>query len=176
MTAPGKGLDLVSVAQQMLDVVVAQFEAAGHPLPDRRYVAPGNPGEIAWDCEQFVIALDGIGWGQAVDESQPSPRAGTPVSVNGLRHAVFSLTLVRCTPQPPARANLPTVDAINTAGLVYLRDAGLLSQALLNIAVELGRALRHEGNVQAGAVETAGPQAGYHGLQGSLAITVGALA
>jgi hypothetical protein len=176
VTAPGKGLDLVSVATQMLDVVVAQFEAAGHPLPDRRYVAPGDPGEVAWDCEQFVISLDGIGWGQAVDESQVSPRAGTPVSVMGLRHAVFSLSLVRCTPQPVARASLPTVEAVNEAGLIFLRDAGLLSQALLNISVELGRALRHEGNVQAGAVETAGPSGGYHGLQGSLAITVGALA
>lgn len=176
MTAPGQGLDLVGVAGDMLDVVVAQFEAAGHPLPERRYVAPGDPGEVAWDCEQFVITLDGIGWGQAVDDSQPSPRAGTPVSVMGLRHAVFSLSLVRCTPTPPPRASLPTVEAVHEAGLVFLRDAGLLSQALLNMAVNLGRALRNEGSVQAGAVETAGPSGGYHGLQGSLAITVGALA
>ena len=106
MSAPFNGLDVAGTGQRIKDWVVARFEESNQPLPERRYCAPGDPRSIAWDCEQFVVALGGIGWGQALDESSSSARTGSPVSVMGMRHAVYTLQLVRCTPQPEGREKL----------------------------------------------------------------------
>jgi hypothetical protein len=177
VSTPFNGLDVAGTGQRIKDWVIARFEDSSQPLPERRYCAPGDPRTIAWDCEQFVVALGGIGWGQALDESSASARTGTPVSVMGMRHAVYTLQIVRCTPQPDAtkREKLPSVEALDAAGLTYMRDAGLLSQALLTFAADMAQHLGREALVQCGVIEPVGPDGGFHAAEGTITITVGAL-
>lgn len=173
-TALGKRIFVAELAQKVLDGVVAHFEAADVTLPDRQYVAPGNPQLIAWDCEQLVVSLTGIGWGSAPEAATGSVKPGSQISVQGVRHAVLSIQLVRCTPvSRDARTPWPPVQAIQDAGTEFMRDAGLLSQALVTLMAELrqGLAQDHSGLVEAGAVTSLGPEGGYHGLEATLAVT-----
>lgn len=177
MSAPFNGLDVAGTGQRIKDWVIARFEESSQPLPERRYCAPGDPRSISWDCEQFVVALGGIGWGQALDEGSTSARTGSPISVMGMRHAVYTLQLVRCTPQPDAtkREKLPSVAALDAAGLAFMRDAGLLSQAMLTFAADMSQHLGRDALVQCGVVEPVGPDGGFHAAEGTITITVGAL-
>lgn len=173
----GKGLTIPDLAESFLLGVQQHFAAANVALPARQYVAAGLPANIAWDCEQLVVALTGIGWGQAEDVVQLSPQINAQASVAAVRHAVFSVQLVRCTPAKGPHGALPTVDQIHENGLAFFRDAGLLSQALVTactrVAAMLG--LQNTGNVQPGAVEPLGPTGGLVALDASVAITAGAL-
>lgn len=175
MSTPFLGLDVAGTGQRIKNWVVARFEESDQPLPERRYAAPGDPRSIAWDCEQFVVALSGIGWGQALDESSSSARTGSPLSVAAMRHAVYTLTIVRCTPQPEGRAPLPTVEALDEAARVFMRDAGLLSQAMVSFAADLHQHIGKDALVQCGVIEPVGPDGGYHAVEGTITITVGAL-
>lgn len=178
MSAPFLGLDVAGTGVRIRDWVVAKFEESGQPLPERRYCAPGDPRTIAWDCEQFVVALGGIGWGQALDESSSSARTGSPASAMGMRHAVYTLQVVRCTPQadPAKREKLPSVEALDEAGRVFMRDAGLLSQAMASFASDMYQHIGKDALVQFGVIEPVGPDGGFHAAEGTITITVGALA
>lgn len=172
----GQGLKLSDLAQNVLDGVVEHWARAADatPLPARRAVLAGEPRAIAWDCEQLTVTLSGVGWGQALDASATSPRAGMPASVASMRHAVLAVALVRCTPTP-GRDGKVAVDALHTAGLASLRDAGLLSQALVEITSRLRKNLPLEASVQAGVVEPVGPSGGFHGLEATLVVTTAEL-
>lgn len=173
-TALGKRIYVAELAQKVLDGVVAHFEAANVPLPDRRYVAPGNPQLIAWDCEQLVVSLTGIGWGSAPDAATGSIKPGSQVSVQGVRHAVFSIQLVRCTPvSKDSRTPWPPAEEIQAAGVAFMKDSGLLSQAMVTLVAELrqGIAPDRSGLVEAGALTSLGPEGGHHGMEATLAIT-----
>lgn len=172
----GKGLDIAQIAQELLDHVVAHWAAAAPgtavPLPTRRLIAPGDPRTIAWDCEQLTISLEGIGFGPAVDISaSPSPRAGIPLSVNSLRHAVLTVSLVRCTPAGREDGTPPAVGDLQAAGVTYLRDCGLLSQALVTFAGLMRSRLDDTESVQCGAVTPFGPSGGFHSADAAMAIT-----
>lgn len=174
----GKGLDVATTATDLLAHVVASFAAAApgtvKELPTRRAVLAGDPRQVAWDCEQLTVCLEGIGVGQAVDASAaaPSPRMGSPISATALRHAVFAVSLVRCTPAPGNDGSPPSDTALNEAGLVYMRDCGMLSQALVTFVGILRDKLPDTGSVQVGAVTPYGPAGGYHSADVALAITV----
>lgn len=170
MTAPQQGLDLLTFAQQLLTDVPARFASAGNPLPDRRMIIPGDPLQHAWDCEQFTVGLTGTGFGQAEDLSAITPRAGSPVSAFSVRHAVYSLQIVRCAPNVSAKG-VPTPEQIQAGGEQMLRDAGLLSQVLTELVQELGGAP----HARAGATNSDGVSGGYYGLTGSISITTGDL-
>lgn len=172
----GKGLDIAGVAQDLLDHVIRHWERAtpgtAVPLPERRLVAPGDPRTIAWDCEQLTISLEGIGFGPAVDISaSPSPRAGISLSVNSLRHAVLTVSVVRCTPQGGEDGTPPSMGALHAAGLTYLRDCGLLSQAVVTFAGIMRAELDDTESVQCGAVTPFGPSGGFHSADCAMAIT-----
>jgi hypothetical protein len=170
----GKGIRVGDLAQKVLDGVVAHFLAADVALPDRRYVAPGNPQLIAWDCEQLVVALTGIGWGSAPDAATGSVKPAAQMSVQGVRHAVFSIQLVRCTPvSKDTRTPWPPAEEIQAAGVAFMRDAGLLSQALVTLVAELrqGLAPDRSGLVEAGALSSLGPEGAHHGMEATLAVT-----
>lgn len=173
----GKGLDVAQTAQDLLDHVVAHYAAATvgsvEPLPARRIIAAGDPLTIAWDCEQLTISLNGIGFGQAVDAAPaPSPRGGSPLAATALRHAVFAIDLVRCTPGLDDNGNPPLAAAINTAGLIFMRDCGMLSQAVVTFAGLLRDRLPDTASVQCGAVDPVGPNGGFCAAECSIAITV----
>lgn len=173
----GKGLDIASTAVELLTHIQAFWTAAAPGsvtvLPERRIIPPGDPRTVAWDCEQLTVALTGIGFGPAVDAAPaPSPRAGVPFSVESLRHVILAVTLVRCTPVVGDTGQGPSADELHTAGLIYLRDSGMLSQAMVTYAGKLRARLPKEANVQCGAVDPVGPNGGFHALETSLAITV----
>lgn len=172
----GKGLDVAGVAQDLLDHVILHWERAAPgtavALPERRLIAPGDPRTIAWDCEQVTISLEGIGFGPAVDiAASPSPRAGLPLSVNSLRHAVFTVSVVRCTPPGGEDGSPPAAAELHAAGVTYLRDCGLLSQAVVTFAGVMRARLSDTESVQCGAVTPFGPSGGFHSADCALAIT-----
>jgi hypothetical protein len=173
--ASGQGLAVGEIAQAILDAVVAHFNAAsGCTLPDRRLIAPGNPRLIAWDCPQVVVALSGIGLGAAPGQGGTPQRTSNPISAMGLRHAVFAVQKVMCVPEAADGTRPPAADEVTTAGLALMRDAGLLTQALVEVCTT--GALKRHGTATPGAVEILGPEGAMAAVEGSIAITAGTLA
>lgn len=177
----GERIYVAELAEKVLAVVEAHFAAAGVPLPDRRYLAAGNPSLVAWDCEQLVVGLSGIGWGAAPDAAPISVKPSAHMSVAGVRHAVLSIQLVRCTPtvsDADAEMSKPYPDAeeIHAAGIAFMKDAGLISQAMVEMVSRLQQGLDRSGIAQAGVVNTLGPEGGYHAVEATLAITSALLA
>lgn len=170
----GQAINTASLAGKLLAAVEEHFAGTDNPLPDRRGVVPGESRTIAWDCEQLTVSLDGIGWGQAIDATPTSPQAGGPASVSALRHAVFSIQLVRCTPTR-RDGKTPEMDQLNAAGMVFMRDAGMLSQAVVEFVTQLRQGLDPTVRVQAGVIEAIGPSGGYHGLACALIVTASRL-
>lgn len=174
----GKGLDLAELAVDFMGAIEAHYASADVDLPERRVLVAGNPALVAWDCEQLTVGLSGIGWGHAPDLSATSPKPGQHMSVVGLRHAILSVQLVRCTPSSgTGRGNvIPNADQIHEAGLAFFKDAGLISQAVLRYTSRVRQMVDKEsGLVQAGAVQPLGPEGKYHAVECSIAITAGNL-
>jgi hypothetical protein len=92
-----------------------------------------------------------------------------------VRHVVLDLTLVRCTPSMTRQGRAPNIDALNVAGLQYMRDAGLLSQASVEFCTQVRTGLPPEGKVQPGVVDPVGPSGGFHALSTTLAVTAARL-
>lgn len=182
MTTLGKGLTIREAANAILDAVVDHWDAAivddntVSPLPDRQYVAPGDPSQVAWDCAQLVVAIQGIGWGQAPDASTLSPKMGTQVSAVGVRHAIFVVQLIRCTPsEGDPETGLPSPVEIQAAGDEFMRDMGLLSQALVVACSTVRAGFDRSAKVEPGAVTPDGPAGGFHGMSAQIAVTAGTL-
>lgn len=172
MTAPPTALSVLELARLFLDGVEQHFADQGQVLPDRRFIAPGNPQLIAWDCEQLFVALTGIGIGAAPDTPVQSPRQGAPVSAFNVRHAIFSIQLVRCTPTVgDTNAEFPAAEQIDAAGAQSMRDAGLLSDAVVLMCSQLSKALPPGSTVQAGLTSSLGPEGGYHANEATVAVT-----
>jgi len=172
VTAPsGKAINTAEIGQVIFDGVVAHYAAASaaEPLPARRYLAPGDAAAVAWDCEQFTVSLIGVGLGVAPDAAQLSAKPGTHSGVAGMRHAVYSALLVRCTPTID-RDGPPEVAVLDPAGRAYLRDVGLISQALVEIGSRL-RGLDRSAVITAGNVQPIGPGGGFVGLEGQLTVS-----
>lgn len=176
MAAAGLGLDVAAIAQVILAAVEAHFDAADVELPERRLIAPGAPGEIAWDKPMLAVCLSSLGLGASPGGVGSAPlRVGNQVSASGLRHAVLAAQLTRCDPEPGRNGRLPSREALTDAAVSYMRDAGLLSQALVNVATEIGGDLPAGSLVQVGSVDTVGPQGGHVGLIGTFTVTAGQL-
>lgn len=181
MSTLGRGIAVRTLALNILNAVETHWlNSAAAPLPDRRYVAAGDPGSQPWDCEQLVVALTGIGFGPAQDAAPPvTPRAGTPASIMTVRHAVFNIALVRCAPVPTGRAATPpTVEALQAAGEQYMTDAGVLSQALVWWASRTQKNLLPgdgASSVQLGVIEPDETSGGFVGMAGAAIVTCAAL-
>lgn len=170
------GLTLVAMSQSILGAVQEHFADAAVTLPERQYIAPGDPLQIAWDCEQLVVAIQGVGWGQAPSDSTQSPKIGGHISATGVRHAIFVVSLIRCTPSDgDPDTGLPEAADIHAAGLEYMRDMGLLSQALVVACAAVRAGLDRSSLVEAGAVNPSGPSGGFHGMDAQIAVTAGTL-
>jgi hypothetical protein len=164
----GQGIEVDQLAQVLLAHTIVHFGAAGVELPEHRVVTAGAP---AWDCEQLTVTLVGVGWGQAPDSATESARPGSPVSVYAVRHALYAVSLVRCVPVPDEQGAAPTMAELNAAGLRFMRDAGLLSQALVEVGSGLRNQLGPAGSVQAGMIEPIGPEGGFVGMDGQFIVT-----
>jgi len=177
VTAPGPRLTIREVGQAILDAVVGHFAVAGIALPERQYLAPGDPTQIAWDCEQLVVALQGIGWGQHPTAGPLATKMGSQINAVGLRHAIYVVSLVRCTPSDGDReTGLVSAQLIHAAGQQFMDDMGVLSQALVEACAEVRAGLDRGSLVEAGAINPEGPSGQYHGMSAPVAITVGTTA
>lgn len=176
MTTPGQRLTIREMAESILGAIVDHYTAAAVTLPERRYVAPGDPTQIAWDCEQLVVAVQGVGWGQATNAATLSPKIGSQVSATAVRHVVFDVALVRCTPSDgdPDTGLVPAAE-IHAAGLDFMIDVGHMSQALVAACAAVRAGLDRAALVEPGAVNPAGPSGGYHGMSAMIAVTAGTL-
>lgn len=169
-TPVGARLILEGQATGLLASLVDYFAAAGVTLPDRRCVAPGAPGLIAWDCEQVVVSLAQLGLGTAEDSGFRTPQIGSPAGLS-VRFAQWSIQLVRCTPKQDDEGNPPSVAAITEAGLGALVDAGLLSQFVTNTAENPPDWLGLGGEARCGNVVSLGPAGAYHGYESTLTLS-----
>lgn len=177
MTATGKGLAIGPIAQAILATIESHYAAAsGIDLPDRRIIAPGAPEAIAWDCAQVVVCLSSVESGDAPGEGVTAKAVGNPTSATGTRHATFGVQVVRRSPESHDGHTPPPPDDMTAAGLILMRDAGLLSQALIDVATVIRDAIPAGSKVRTGAVTVMGPDGGYTAVQGSLAVTVLTLA
>ena len=184
MTAPfGHGLSVAKLAEDALAFIEQHWDAAVaadtgvYPLPERRYLAGGEPRSISWDCDQLVITLSGIGIGTSESGFETTPKGGSSVLATGVRHAVFSVQLVRDAPRlgettRGGRPKLPSVEAIHAGGLMHMRDAGLLSQAVLMFCGQLNSRFPGQGVlVEAGATAPIGPDGGYFANEATFSVT-----
>lgn len=171
----GQGLDIGGVAQTILAAVVAHFDAAaGISLPARRFVAPGSPRMIAWDGEGVAVTHSQITVGSASGQNAGPFRTGSPVSSTGLRNASFAVQIVVCVPESVDGTKPPTVEKLTQSGIQLMRTAGLLSQALVDLATPTRPAIG-TGAFTGGGVEVLGPVGGLACVEGSLTCTVGTL-
>ena len=85
-TVPEEALTLFNMCQRLLDTVVEEYETAGLPLPERRYWTFGRPAE---DCAQVVVSFLQSYLGA------PGDQAATPQRCNGVKSAVFNISITR---------------------------------------------------------------------------------
>jgi hypothetical protein len=172
-------LDVHAMAGKILAAVVAHFAASTNPadadLPDRRYVGAGDPLAVAWDCEQLTVTMQGVTTGAAVDARPLSPRSGTPSGVALVRSVTYVVSLVRCHPTQNDAGDPPPVADLEAAGVVFARDMGVLSQALVELASQLRENLPVGQTVQAGEVAPVGPDGSFVALVAPVSFTVGTL-
>lgn len=173
MSAPARGLDLLSVGEGLLEDVRQFMLDNGDPVPVRCYLAPGAPGLVAWDCEQLVVSLASVTWGISEDGGQLTPQIGGAAGVHQIRYAQWSVQLVRCTPTMDDSGNPPAAEVIQAAGEQALDDAGVLSQCLVNCAAFPAEHtwMPTGALARAGAVISLGPSGGFHGFEASFSMT-----
>lgn len=182
MTTPTKGLNVKQLAADLLAYVVEFWSTAtdAEPLPAVQIVTGGEVRLIAWDCEQLTVALTGI------DVDVPATAVGpmqTPhLAANSLRHAQFTVQLVRCAAVSQEDGTPPAAEEIHAKGLVFMRDTGLLSQALFQwcqSVTDVGnQGVLHFGGgllAQGGAVVPVGPSGGYMAAEGTVLVSAALL-
>jgi hypothetical protein len=175
--APSGGVDMLTVPTALLAYVNAYFAQAGVALPTNQYFAAGDRTNVPWDCEQVVVTMDGISWGRSKDATQLSSSFGKESSVNAMRHADYTIEIVRCHPTLDNQDGQPLPSAeYEAAAVANWIDAGLLSQALINFVAFPNSALPPGGSTQAGAVGVLGPAGGFVGVNASLTMTLAQLA
>lgn len=177
MTAPGRALDVMGIAMKIHQAVIDHFDAGDNALPERRYLAPGSPETVAFDCAQFTTALDGVGWGPAPGTDVPSVKMGTQSNL-AVRHMLLTLTIVRCSPtsQSVGRGTVkaPAAEQLQDAAEQFFLDAGMLSQAMVEIA-KMIKTLDRTAIVQPGIIEPGPVEGAFQALDGVISITVGGL-
>lgn len=166
------------LAARVLDGTITHFALAGQDLPTRRFVAPGAPREVAWDCEQVTVACAGLGWGPAgnVGEAMDAQQLSTMV-----RHLVLEVSVTRKLPprvQTEHTTGLPNEADLNAAGMTVLRDVGILSQAIAEMfgPAPADRIVPVGTQAQPGVVEVLGPMGEYVAVATTITVTLGALA
>lgn len=165
---PGEGpASPAAVAQALLDGIVDWFADPANvgpdypPLPERRYVAGGDPRVVAWDTTagQLTVTLGRILLGlSAATSPAPArvPRANPANAGRVLRTASLEVQLVRCAPA------LADADVLHAHGLLVTEDAGHLIRAVLDVAKagKLTRRQAPEAHVTVEDLETLGPDGG----------------
>ena len=164
--AAGDLLDIPTLAQTVFDGVIAHFDASSVSLPALRYIAPGATREVAWDCESYLVTCGGVAWGTGPGQGGTGRQTGNAVSVM-LRHTIITIQIVRCVDDPDQD---PDAARRTAAGLMILKDVGLITQAMTELCGRRGPLARH-GNAVPGAVEIIGPSGMYSAVEGNIDVT-----
>jgi hypothetical protein len=180
VTTLGRWIDVLGAVQIVQAAVLRQFEACGVELPDRQYIAAGLPAEEAWDCEQLVVACQGVAWGVAEEAYQQTVQSGTGMSVQGTRHAVIEVSLVRgITTTNQGRNGQPSVEDMNADGVRFMMDCGIMSQGMIIAASDLAAdgiktaATFPNGLVaRPGIIDPIGPSGGYVGVNSTMYVSL----
>jgi hypothetical protein len=173
MTTAVTPLVLAPTAQGLLDWVETSYANASRALPERKVIVPGAPGVIAWDCEQLTVALASITTGGTVASVNILPQIGSGAGVGLLRQATWSIQVVRCSATTADDGAPPSVAELDAAAMTQLDDAGMLSQALVNL---VSAQLRPEwlppgAVVNAGQVATLGPEGGFQAVEATVTLS-----
>lgn len=172
----GNRLNVLEIAQTLRDGVAEHWAARTDPqvqaLPDRRLLLGGDAALVSWDCEQLTVALQGVGNGQSDDTAATAPQLGAGTSVFNTRHAVFEVLLLRCVATLDDDGNPPPDATLEAEGELLLRDAGMLSQALTEIASRVKQRLLEPGGIaRVGQILPVGPEGGFAGNVGLFQVT-----
>lgn len=158
---------LHEIATQVLGAVVAFFDSAGVKLPARRYVAAGQPENVAWDDEQVSVTLAALYAGPPSVIAPARFTAGAPCPT--LLTADFAVEVVRA--DPASGITTPSLDVLEASGVIALTDAATLHAALLDVIS--GRVLERGTQTDLGPVRTIGPEGGFSSARGLLGVGVG---
>lgn len=177
-----QGINVKQLASDLLAYVIDFWADAtdAEPLPAIQIITGGEVRLIAWDCEQLTVALT------AIDMDVPASAVGpmqTPhLAANSLRHAQFTVQLVRCAAVSQEDGEPPDPEEIHAKGLVFMRDVGLLSQALFqwcqSVTTPGNTGVLHFGGgilATGGVVVPVGPQGGYMAAEGGVTISAALL-
>lgn len=166
---PTTGLDLTPWPTHILDYVRTFFTNNNVALPGNQRIVPGMLSLDSWDCEQVSVGCSGLG--DAVGQqgqTAGAPRTGNPYSALSTRQVVYGIQLVRCIGS--CSAERPPNDVVNASGLQQLKDMGLLSQIVENLA-SAPPDWHPKGNVRAGDVVPLGPSGGYWAIEASITMS-----
>lgn len=112
---------LVRLMDSVLERIVAAYDRAGVPLPERRYWTMQTPSA---DCEQLVVSLMGMYIGP------PGDQAATPQRCHSPRTATLNVQVLRAIPTSSGRMNVPpSATAIQSASEALAVDSWLLLEA-----------------------------------------------
>lgn len=117
---------VAAIATRLLDLVVAVAGEEGVALPDRRYVAPGVAGLVAWDCEQVTVSLVSMGPQPASLPGDRSVSTGVGQGAILLPAVTLQLEVVRCIATMSDKGRAPTAARMHGDGLAAMADAALL--------------------------------------------------
>lgn len=147
---------LAALGPDLLASLVGRLPALGSSVPARRYV---HAGEVAYDCEQLVVAFERAAPGM-VGVDQVSPR---PVGAVYGRMATLAVHLVRCVPTMTDRGQAPA-----TADLTAVATQQFTDALALPMAMRAGLAASEWGSLCDSVLwaETVpnGPLGGYSGI------------
>ena len=170
----GKGVDVPSIATAVMDALVLHYAATSPPvaLPDRRVIVGGDIRVMAWDCASVLVTCAGVQWGSETGLAGPlNLPTGQPLSSGGTRRVAITVQIVRCISDSDAEP--AAAEVVTAEGLLHMRDAGLLSQALVDLVAS--GVLRRHGVAIAGDVTPVGPAGAYAAVEGTLIVTAGYL-
>lgn len=116
---------LVKALDAALNAVVAVYENAQIPLPERRYWTLSSS---AADCEQVVVAITQLYIGT------PNEQVPVPTPCDGPRTYTISVQVLRCIPAQGDDGSPPSPEAIMTASAYQAIDMWLLADSAQDIA------------------------------------------
>lgn len=141
----GRTPDLHRLARLLLAEVVGALEAAGRPVPKRRYVADGPNNAIAVDEAQLVTGLGSL--------TNAEPNAAPLVARSAWEVQVYA-DLARLAPSIEDVDDRPSDDAITASAEALAIDA----TALVRASQSFARSCRQLSGV---SITPLGPEGGY---------------
>lgn len=155
LSNPGAVFD---IADDLLAAVAAGFAAVPIALPSRQYV---HSGQVAFDCEQLVVSVDGLDHSLAGGDPQVS-KCAPPRSIN------LHVWLIRCVPthgtddrEPPSESQL-TVSAET-----LLTDLWVLAYVIWNNRASWAERCA---SILLGPTVVVGPEGRFGGSHASLTV------